>query len=94
MVRRAPEHTSFFGVAPAELRVGRRSAAQVVESWRGLHFRRKPAVERQLQLWSSEALRHAIARIQAGILETRRLSDLDHAIAGKTLLDLARAAKR
>lgn len=71
-----------------------RSAGQVAESWRGLHFRRKPAVERQLQIWSSEALRHAIARLQASILETRRLSELDHAIAGKTLLDLARAAKR
>jgi DNA polymerase-3 subunit delta len=71
-----------------------RSPAQAVEAWRGLHFRRKPAVERQLQLWSSQALRHAIARLQASILETRRLSELDQTIAGKTLLDLARMAKR
>jgi DNA polymerase-3 subunit delta len=39
-------------------------------------------------------LRHAIARLQASILETRRLSELDQTIAGKTLLDLARIAKR
>jgi DNA polymerase-3 subunit delta len=71
-----------------------RSASQVVESWRGLHFSRKRVVERQVQTWSTKSLRHAIARIQAAILETRRLSDLDQVIAGKTLLDIARVTKR
>jgi DNA polymerase-3 subunit delta len=61
---------------------------------RSLHFRRKPLIERHLQRWTSESLRHAIQLLQASLLETRRLSDLDDTIAAKTLLDLARAARR
>jgi DNA polymerase-3 subunit delta len=71
-----------------------RSASSVVETWRGLHFRRKPAIERQLQRWSPATLRRAIAVLQASVLETRRQADLDHAIVGKTLLDIARIARR
>jgi len=80
---------------PACLEVeGGRSASNVVETWRGLHFRRKPAIERHLQRWAPATLRRALAVLQASILETRRLSDLDHTIAGKTLLDIARMARR
>ncbi|WP_230531694.1 DNA polymerase III subunit delta [Microvirga roseola] len=66
----------------------------VMESMRSLHFRRKPLIERHLQRWTSGSLKDAIAMIQASLLETRRLSDLGDAIAAKTLLDLARAARR
>jgi DNA polymerase III subunit delta len=66
----------------------------VMEGLRALHFRRKPLVERQLQRWTSESLKSAVGLIQANLLQTRRLADLDDTIAAKTLLDLARAARR
>lgn len=66
----------------------------VMEGMRSLHFRRKPLVERHLQRWTSDSLKQAIAQLQASLLDTRRLSDLDHVVVAKTLLDLARAARR
>jgi DNA polymerase-3 subunit delta len=71
-----------------------RPVSAVVEGMRSLHFRRKPLVERHLQRWTSETLKRAVAQIQASLLETRRQADLGDTIAGKTLLDLARAARR
>ncbi|QFU14977.1 DNA polymerase III subunit delta [Microvirga thermotolerans] len=80
---------------PARLAVEEgKPAGAVVEGMRSLHFRRKPLVERHLQRWSSETLRQAIALIQASLLDTRRLSDLDHVVAARTLLDIARTARR
>ena len=66
----------------------------VMETLRSLHFRRKPLVERQLQRWTSGSLKDAIALLQKSQLDTRRLAHLDDAIAAKTLLDIARAARR
>jgi len=71
-----------------------RSIPSVMETMRSLHFRRKPLVERHLQRWTSESLKTAIALIQSSLLETRRLAALDDTIAAKTLLDLARMARR
>ena len=66
----------------------------VMETMRSLHFRRKPLVERHLQRWTGDSLRNAITLLQSSLLQTRRLSDLDDTIAAKTLLDIARAARR
>jgi DNA polymerase-3 subunit delta len=71
-----------------------RSIPAVMETLRSLHFRRKPLVERQLQRWTSGSLKDVIALLQAGLLQTRRLAGLDDTIAAKTLLDIARAARR
>jgi DNA polymerase-3 subunit delta len=71
-----------------------RSIASVMEGMRSLHFRRKPLVERHLQRWTAESLKHAISLLQNALLQTRRLSNLDDAIAAKALLDLARMARR
>jgi DNA polymerase III subunit delta len=71
-----------------------RPISAVMEGMRGLHFRRKSLVERHLQRWTSESLRQAVAQLQASLLDTRRLAALDDTIASKTLLDLARAARR
>jgi DNA polymerase III subunit delta len=80
---------------PARLSVEEgRPVSSVVEGMRGLHFRRKAAMERHLQRWTSEALKAAIATIQASVLESRRQAELGDALAVKTLLDLARAARR
>ena len=66
----------------------------VMETMRSLHFRRKPLVERHLQRWTSGSLKDAIALLQTSLLQTRRLAGLDDTIAAKTLLDIARAARR
>jgi DNA polymerase III subunit delta len=71
-----------------------RSIPAVMETLRALHFRRKPLVERHLQRWTSASLKDAIGLIQASLLQTRRLAALADAIAAKTLLDLARTARR
>ncbi|MET0429307.1 MAG: DNA polymerase III subunit delta [Microvirga sp.] len=71
-----------------------RSVASVVEGMRGLHFRRRAALERHLERWTSDRLRTALAALQASLLESRRMADLGDAIAVKTLLDIARAARR
>jgi DNA polymerase-3 subunit delta len=59
-----------------------------------LHFRRKPLVERQLQRWTAATLKDAIMAIQAALLQTRQLAALDDVVMAKTLLDLARTARR
>jgi len=66
----------------------------VMETLRSLHFRRKPLVERQLQRWTSDSLKSVIALLQTSLLQTRRMADLGDTIAAKTLLDIARAARR
>jgi DNA polymerase-3 subunit delta len=71
-----------------------RSVDTVMEGMRSLHFRRKPLVKRHLQLWTSASLKEAIAGIQASILESRKLAPMGDAIMAKTLLDVARAARR
>jgi len=80
---------------PARLAVEEgRPVGAVVEGMRALHFRRKPLVERHLQRWTSASLTQAVAQLQQSLLDTRRLAGLDDTIAAKTLLDLARAARR
>lgn len=84
-----------FALLPLCLDVERgRPVGVAVEGWRGLHFRRKPLVERQLGRWSTATLKEAVARLQAAILDTRRMADLADPIAARTLLDLARMARR
>ena len=65
-----------------------------VEGWRGLHFRRKAAVQRQLQRWTSDRLKVLVATLQARVLESRRLPDLSHVIAARALLDIVRGGRR
>ncbi len=89
----ALRHALSLLSARLEVEAGR-SVESAVESWRGLHFRRKPAVQKQLQRWSAASLGSAIRAIHASVLETRKLADLDDAIAAKLLLDLARVARR
>jgi DNA polymerase-3 subunit delta len=84
-----------FALLPICLEVeGGKPAGVAVESWRGLHFRRKPLVQRQLQRWTAERMTALVATLQARVLETRRLPDLGPAIAARTLLEIANAARR
>ncbi|MBR0557660.1 DNA polymerase III subunit delta [Ciceribacter sp. L1K23] len=53
---------------------------------RGIHFRRKPLVERALRGWSSSDLSRETARLQSAILQTRQKNALEANIAIYTLL--------
>jgi DNA polymerase III subunit delta len=81
-----------FTLFSARLEVaGGKSIAETVAAWRGLHFRRKTVVEKQLGLWTLKALTHVIETLQAAVLDSRRAPDLGAALAGHALLDIAAA---
>ena len=84
----ALRHGLALLAARADVEAGRPVGA-AVEGWRGLHFRRKAAVERQLGAWTTATLRHAVERLQADLLETRRSPEAADAVASRTLLALA-----
>ena len=84
-----------LALLPARLDIeGGRPAGAVLDTWRGLHFRRKPLVQRHLDRWTAASLKDAVARIQASLLDTRRLAGLSDTLTARTLLDLARLARR
>jgi DNA polymerase-3 subunit delta len=69
----------------------------VIRAWRGLHFRRKDAVTRQLRLWNETSLMDAIGRLDAAVLETRRSPNLAAVLTSRVLVavaDMARRARR
>jgi DNA polymerase III subunit delta len=78
----------------AEDVAGGRSVGEAVGAWRGLHFRRKTAVERQLGAWRPRALRRVIDDLQGAVLDSRRSPDLGSALASRTLLGIAMSARR
>lgn len=71
-----------------------RDPAAVVNGWRGLHFQRKPAIERQVAIWSQREPERAAALLQGATLKTRRYPDLSRAICSEALLRIAREAAR
>lgn len=81
-------HALLLTGARLEIEGGRPLSA-VLENWRSVSFRRKNAVERQLQRWSSASLQTIIERLQAAVLETRRLTDLADALTMRIFLDIA-----
>jgi len=84
-----------LALLPARLDIeGGRPAGAVLDAWRGLHFRRKPLVQRHLDRWTAASLKDAVARIQANLRDTRRLAGLSDTLTARTLLDLARLARR
>jgi DNA polymerase-3 subunit delta len=66
----------------------------VLRSWRGLHFRRKDAVGRQLRGWSETALMEVVERLQNAVLETRRSAPLAPALTSRVLVAIAEMARR
>lgn len=65
---------------------GRQPAQAVTEKGRGLHFKRKPVVERALRHWRLEAINREMRRLSDAVLETRRRPHLEAAIARQALL--------
>ena len=69
------------------------STDEAVRNWRGLHFRRKGAVARQLSTWTASRLHRALAELQAASLETRRTSALAAPVCSHAFQRIAQSAK-
>jgi DNA polymerase III subunit delta len=70
-----------------------RPASSVVETWRGLHFKRKGIVQQHLTAFTPAGLRTLIDRIQATILDTRRMPGLTETLAARAILETASRAR-
>ncbi|HEX8167558.1 MAG TPA: DNA polymerase III subunit delta [Beijerinckiaceae bacterium] len=77
--------------ARAEIDAGR-GTDEALRAFRGLHFRRQDAVRQQLGRWTGEALRGAVAKLQAAVLESRR-SAVGEAVASRALFEIAAQAR-
>ncbi|AKI02913.1 DNA polymerase III, delta subunit [Hoeflea sp. IMCC20628] len=61
-------------------------AQAIAEKGRGIHFKRKPVVERALRHWHLKAINREMRRLYDAVLETRRRPHLESAIARQALL--------
>ena len=84
----ALRHAIQLAGARAQVDDGR-APASVVEGWRGLFFKRRSDVTRQLGQWNSASLRKTIDRLQRAVLDSRRLPDLADAAVLRILLQVA-----
>jgi DNA polymerase III subunit delta len=76
----------------AEVEAGR-SATSVVESWRGLNFKRKGRALQHLEAFRPADLRALIEKIQGSLLDTRRMASMTEALTGRTILEIATRAR-
>lgn len=65
---------------------GRQPAQAMAEKGRGIHFKRKPVVERALRHWQLKAINREMRRLSDAVLETRRRPQLEASIARQALL--------
>jgi DNA polymerase-3 subunit delta len=72
---------------------GGSSAGAVVEQG-GIHFRRKPAIEKALKVWTSDRLAKAMAMLGQTSLEVRLHAGLAETIGQRALMMIARSAAR
>ena len=61
-------------------------AQALAEKGRGIHFKRKPVIERALRHWRLKAINREMRRLAEAVLETRRRPQLEAAIARQALL--------
>ena len=73
---------------------GGQSADAALQSWRGLNFRRRDHVKRQLRTWTAHELRGAAEIFQSTSLDTRRMPGLAGPLLSAALLRIARKAQR
>lgn len=72
-----------------------KTPAAMVATWRGLHFKRKDSIERQLGLWGPARLRQAVEILSQTVLACRRAEPaLAEALASAALLRIAEAGAR
>lgn len=81
-------------VAAVTAREGGSDGVSILQGWRGLHFRRRDRVARQIPIWSSERLARIIGRLQTTTLDSRRSSNLAAALTSAALFEIAGQARR
>lgn len=85
-------HLSMLHKARLAVEAGQPAANALGSFQPPLHFSRKAAVERQLQLWTSDKLERFIVRTAEATLDTRAKADLALAMTSRTLMAIALAA--
>jgi DNA polymerase-3 subunit delta len=71
------------------------SVTGVIESVKPpVHFRRKPAIDSALRIWTAPKLADAMTALADALLQTRLQANLSDAIAQRALMTLATAARR
>jgi DNA polymerase-3 subunit delta len=72
-----------------------RSAANAIEAaGPAIHFNRKALVQAALTAWSAKRLERLIAHLGDTALDTRQRANLAYPIVHRTLIDIARSARR
>jgi len=85
-------HLSMLHKARLAVEAGQPAANAFGSFQPPLHFSRKAAVERQLQLWTRDKLERFIVRTAEATLDTRAKADLALAMTSRTLMAIALAA--
>jgi DNA polymerase III subunit delta len=73
---------------------GRSAAAVIDAAGPAIHFNRKAAVQAALTAWNAKRLERLIAHLGDAALDTRQRANLAYPIVHRTLLDIARSARR
>ncbi|TVR09078.1 MAG: DNA polymerase III subunit delta [Salinarimonadaceae bacterium] len=73
---------------------GGQSPARAVDNWRGLHFKRRSAVQRHLGSLDAAILQSLVERLQACVLDMRRDPELKTAFGSRMILEIAARARR
>ncbi len=86
-------HFQWLERARADHDAGKKADQIVAGAVPPIYFKRRPAVSRQIALWSSAQLAKATSLLSNCILKTRLMPDhIAHALVSDTLLTLARVA--
>lgn len=88
----ALRHAVFLHRAKLDMAGGTSLDQVMAANGRGVHFKRKPAVERQLKGMSADALGRAVGRLGEAIGQVRREPALAREIAARALWGLGRGA--
>jgi DNA polymerase-3 subunit delta len=94
MVSGALRHLSNLHRMRAAIEDGQSITGAVEGARPPIHFKRKPATEAALRVWTGAKLLDAMNALGDALLQTRLQSNLAEAIAHRTLMTLATAARK
>lgn len=86
-------HFQLLDRLRAEVAAGRGAADVVAGIQPPIFFRRRPAIVRQVGLWTPDRLRRALTLLDETLWRSRRMPTLSTAVVSDTALTLARAAR-
>jgi DNA polymerase III subunit delta len=94
IVGAALRHVAFLHRMSLAVDAGQSAQAVIDNTLPPIHFRRKPAIDAALRAWSPARLLDAMSSLSDALLDTRRHNHLAEAIAQRSLMTLAAAARR